>query len=157
MRFSNKSSVIDFCESELIFGLTEYYFSDYYSFLLHQIGCHPHDRNEIIAYDLCVDPASLEQLSDEALVRRLKTSPKPLRRLRANALPGLIDAEEAHPHTRVRNLSLETLEDRADALQENKALKEQLVLAYMQAKQQYKDSAHVEENIYSAFASPAGQ
>ena len=154
MRFSNKASVIDFCESELIFGLTEYYFSDYYSFLLHQVGCHPHDRNEIIAYDLYFDPADLERLSNEALVRRLKTSPKPLRRLRANALPGLIDADEAHPHTRVRNLSLETLEDRAEALQENQALKDQLVLAYMQARPQYRDSVHVEENIYSGFASP---
>ena len=154
MRFSSKTSVIDFCDSESVFGLTEYYFRDYYSFLLHRVGHNPHDRNEIIAFDLYYDPADFERLSDEVLSQRLSDSPKPLRRVRANALPGLIDAGEAHPHTRVSDLPLETLEDRAEALEENEVLKDRLMLAYMQAKPEYHDSVHVEENLYSGFATP---
>ena len=131
MRFSKKSNVLDFCDGEVIFGLTEYYFRDYYSFLLHQVGYNPHDGNEIVAFDLYYDPADFAGLSSEALSRRLSASPKPLRRVRANALPGLIDADEAHRHTRVRDLPLEMLEERAEALEENETLKEQLLLAYM--------------------------
>ena len=152
MRFSNKANVIDFCESELVFGLTEYYFRDYYSYLLHQVGRNPYDRNEIIAFDLHYDPADFDGLSDEILSRRLKASPKPLRRVRANALPGLIDADEAHPHTRISDLPLATLEARAEALGENETLKSRLLLAYMQAKPEYQDSVNVEENLYSGFA-----
>ena len=154
MRFSSKASVIDFCDSEPVFGLTESYFGKYFSFMLHQVGHNPHDRNEIVAFDLSYDPADFEGLPVELLSRRLSDSPKPLRRLRANALPGLIDADEAHPHTRVSDLSLETLEDRAEALEENEALKDRLMRAYMQAKPDYPDSVHVEENLYSGFATP---
>ena len=153
MRFSNKSNVLDFCDVETIFGLTEHYFGDYYSFLLHRVGHNPHDENEIVAFDLHYDPDDFAELSSDALGRRLRASPKPLRRVRANALPGLIDADEAHPHTRVSDLPMETLEERAEALSENETLKEKLMLAYMQAKPEYADSVHVEENIYSGFAS----
>ena len=147
MRFSNKANVIDFCESEMIFGLTEYY-----SYLLHQIGRNPHDGNEIIAFDLFYDPAEFAELSDTALSRQLQSSPKPLRRVRANALPGLIDAEDAHPHTRVSHLRLATLEERAEALADDEALRDRLLLAHMQFRPEYQDSAHVEENLYSGFA-----
>lgn len=153
MRFSNKTNVLNFCDIEMIFGLTEYYFRDYYSFLLHQIGHNPHNPNEIVAFDLYYDPADFADLSIEAMSRRLNASPKPLRRVRANALPGLIDADEAHPHTRVNGLPLEKLEERAEALANNETLKENLLLAYMQTKPEYGDSVHVEENIYSGFAS----
>ena len=154
MRFSNKTTVIDFCDSEPVFGLTEYYFSDYYSFMLHQVGRNPYDGNEIIAFDLYHNPADFERLSDEELRRRLSASPKPLRGVRVNALPGLTDADEAHPHTRARDLPLETLGDRAEVLEENEELKDRLMHAYMQAKLEYQDSAHVEENLYSGFATP---
>lgn len=152
MRFSNKTNVIDFCESEMIFGLTEYYFRDYYSYLLHQVGRNPHDGNEIIAFDLFYDPAEFAELSDAAMSRELRSSPKPLRRVRANALPGLIDAEDAHPHTRVSHLRLTTLEERAEALAGDEALRDRLLLAHMQARPEYQDSVHVEEKLYSGFA-----
>ena len=154
MRFSNKASVIDFCDSEPVFGLTEYYFGNPHSFLLHQVGRNPHDRNEIIAFDLSHNPADVERLSAEELRQCLTASPKPLRRMRANALPGLIDAGEAHSHTRVSDLPLETLENRAEALEGNETLKGRLMTAYMETKPEYQDSVHVEENIYSGFATP---
>ena len=153
MRFSNKANVIDFCDSEPVFGLTEYYFRDYYSFLLHQIGRNPHDGNEIVGFDLYYDPEKFAHLSEQELNNRLNTSPKPLRRIRANALPGLVDADDAHPHSRVSGLPFRTLEYRAGTLAENKELKDRLMLVYMRAKPEYEDSPHVEENLYSAFAS----
>ena len=153
MRFSNKYNVIDFCESELVvFGLTEFYFRDYYSFLLHQVGRNPHDGNEIIAFDLFYDPVDFAELSEQELRRRLRSSPKPLRRVRANALPGLIEADEAHPHTRVSDLPLDTLEERAEALGENETLRERFLLAYLQARPVYQDPVNVEEKLYAGFA-----
>ena len=152
MRFSNRTNVIDFCEGEVVFGLTEYYFRDYYSYLLHQVGCNPHDENEIIAFDLFYDPAEFAELSEAALGQHLRSSPKPLRRVRANALPGLIDAEDAHAHTRVSHLPLDTLEERAAALEDDEALRNRLLLAHMQSRSEYQDSVHVEEKLYSGFA-----
>lgn len=154
MRFSGKHNVIDFCESELVFGLTEYYFNRPYSFLLHQIARNPHDNNEIIAFDLSNDLEEFRNMSSAALRRRLSGSPKPIRKFRANSLPGLIDAEDAHPLTRVADKNFEEIEDRAELLEQDDLLKERLLQAYLDEKPTYDDSPHVEENIYTGFAGP---
>lgn len=154
MRFSSKHNVIDFCESELVFGLTEYYFNRPYSFLMHQLGRNPHDGNEIIAFDLSNELEDFRTMSPASLRRRLSASPKPIRRFRANSLPGLVDADDAQPLTRLKNVSQDEIEDRAEELSNDEDLKERLMQAYLHERPEYEDSPHVEENIYSGFASP---
>ena len=152
MRFANKHNAIDFCETEELFGLTEFYFGKPYTFILCHIGRNPDDGNEIIAFDLSNDPDQVEAYGDRELTTRITTSPKLIRRPRANALPGLIDADEAHPLSNASDIPLDELERRAIRLAEDKSLKTRLVKSFLDSKPEYDDSPHVEENIYSGFA-----
>lgn len=152
MRFCHKNSVADFCNAEEVFGLTEFYFGKPYTFLLHQIGRNPYDNNEIIAFDLSVDIDDLIGLSDIEMIDRLTRTPKPIRKFRANGFPMLVDADEAHPYSKVEGIELEVLEDRAQRLRGEPELTATLMSAFLQSKPDYADSPHVEENLYSGFA-----
>ena len=152
MRFCHKNSVADFCNDEEIFGLTEFYFGKPYTFLLHQIGRNPHDNNEIIAFDLSVDPDDLFGLSDIEMIDRITRAPKPIRRFRANGFPMLVDADDAHPYSKAQGIEFEVLEDRAQRLRLDSELTAKLISAFLQSKPDYEDSPHVEENLYSGFA-----
>ena len=153
MRFSNKNAVLDFCENEDVFGLTEFYYSKPYTYLLHQIGANPDDANEIIAFDLRYDPNEFINCSPDQLEAFLEQRPKPLRRFRANALPGLIDGDDAHPFSKIADESYSAIEERAARLVSEEGLHERLLGAYLASKPDYDASPHVEENLYSRFPS----
>ena len=157
MRFSNKASVLDFCESEDVFGLTEVYFGRPYTFLLHKIGVNPENQNEVIAIDLQHLPEDFVGKTDDEITRMIRTSPKPIRRLRANALPGLIDADDAHPHSRLSDLSFSNVENRASQFNEAPVLKQRLLEIFIGAQPEFETSPHVEEQIYGGFPSPVDQ
>lgn len=149
MRFSNKNAVIDFCSSEAVFGLTEFYFGKPYTYMLHSLGANPNDDKEIIAFDLSHDPDELADYSAEDLQSRIARSPKVVRRFRANALPGLVDGDDAHPNSKSRETSIDDIEDRAERLSQNDELKARLIGAFLASKTEYGISPHVEENLYS--------
>ena len=155
MRFSNKNAGLDFCDSEDVFGLTEFYFGKPYTYLLHSIGVSPEDANEIITFDLSYDPDEFAGYSDDDLQIQIGRSPKAVRRFRANALPGLIDGDDAHPNSRARETDFDEIEDRAQRLSENDDLKARLTAAYLASKTEYDASPHVEENLYTDFPSNA--
>ena len=157
MRFSNKNSVLDFCDSEAVFGLTEFYYGRPYTYLLHQIGTNPNDGKEILAFDLTRDPRKLDSFSDKELQAQLSQRPKVVRRFRANALPGLVDGVDAHPHSKLAGLSFGEIEHRAASLTQNENLKSRLIENYLAIRTQYDDSPHVEENLYAGFPSRADQ
>jgi exodeoxyribonuclease-1 len=48
-------------------------------------------------YDLGIDPDELRSLDDEALAKRLQTSPRPIRKVRKNAAPSFCPLGEAPP------------------------------------------------------------
>lgn len=157
MRFSSKDSVQDFCETEDVFGLTEFYYGRPYTFLLHKIGVNPDDTNEVIAVDLSYGVDSFLGKSEQDLVQVLRERPKPLRRFRANALPGLNDGDEAHPQSRISDLSFADLEDRARRFAEHPELKNRLLEAYLNSKPEYELSPHIEEQMYNGFAVPTDE
>ena len=155
MRFSNKNAVLDFCDSEDVFGLTEFYYGKPYTYLLNRISANPEDANEIIAFDLSNDPDELAGYSDDDLQVQIGRSPKAVRRFRANALPGLVDGDDAHPNSRAKEIDFDEIEDRARRLSQNDALKARLTAAYLASKTEYDASSHVEENLYVGFPSNA--
>lgn len=155
MRFSNKDAVIDFCSGEAVFGLTEFYFGKPYTYMLHSLGANPEDDKEIVAFDLSHDPDEFANYSVEDLQSRVARSPKVVRRFRANALPGLVDGDDAHPNSNSRDTSINEIEDRAERLSQNDELKARLVAAFLASKTEYGISPHVEENLYSDFPSNA--
>jgi len=157
MRFSNKGSVLDFCENEDVFGLTEFYFGRSYTFLLHKLGINPDNPNEVISVDLQYLPSNFEEKTNEEIARMIGSSPKPIRRVRANALPGLIDADDAHPQSKLADLSFAEVEDRANQFMQSQALKQRLLNIFTEQLPEYEVSPHVEEQIYDGFPSPADQ
>jgi len=151
LRFSNKGSVLDFCESEEVFGLTEFYFGRAHTFLLQKIDINPDNSNEVIALNLQFTPEDFTGKTDDEVARMLKRNPKPIRKLRANALPGLVDADDAHPHSRMSELSLNEIEDRGRRFAQDPALKQRLFDIYMSEQPEYEVSPHVEERLYNGF------
>jgi len=157
MRFSNKGTVLDFCEMEELFGLTEFYFGKPYTFLLHKIGVNPDNQNEVIAVDLQYSTGDFDGKSNNEIAGLIKSNPKPIRRLRANALPGLIDPEDAHPHSRLADLSLDQVESRAENFDQSPELKERLLEIFIGTLPEYEPARHVEEQMYEDFFSPADE
>ena len=116
MRFSQKAAVTDYIASEFVFCLSDFYFGNPYSWLVTNLGSNPEIGTELFVFDLAVDPADLAALSDEQLIERLGQWPKPVRRLKSNACPVIMPAEEAPAIARASQLSLEELSRRAEVL-----------------------------------------
>ena len=157
MRFSQKAAVVDFITTERVFCLSEFHFNQPYSWLVSVIGQHHQNNAEWYAYDLGVQPESLQSLSDEQLSARLKRSPKPIRRLKSNAAPVLFQAQDAPGICRAREYGHHELERRAEILHADEALCARLISAFEALKDDYPPSAHVEKQIYDGFFNIADQ
>ena len=95
MRFSQKAAVVDYIASEEIFCLSEFYFGKHFSWLLTTLGQNKKNSSEYYLFNLEIDPNELMSLTDEQLSDRLEVLPKPLRRIRCNAAPILMAADDA--------------------------------------------------------------
>lgn len=91
----------------------------------------------------------LANCSDTELSGYMSRSPKAVRKIKANALPGLIDGDDAHPHSKLSDMDINSIETRAERLAKDQRLKERLLSAYGNAFPDYGTSPHVEENLYS--------
>lgn len=157
MRFSQKSSVIDYVTSESIFCLTEYFYGKPYSCLATNIGQNPQNSSELYIFNLGVDPNSLLNLDEEALVARLEAQPKPIRRMKCNACPIIMPTEDAPESAIGKTLKIEELERRAEFLASNKNLRQQLIEAFESKKVEYAPSAYVEKQLYEGFFKASDQ
>lgn len=98
MRFSNKAAVVDFITSEPAFCWTDFYFGRAFGCLATAIGQNAEYSNEWYIYDLSVAPEELGNLTDDELNARLREQPKPIRRLRTNAIP-MLSRQMMRPQT----------------------------------------------------------
>ncbi len=155
MRFSQKAAVVDYVSSEQIFCLSDFYFGRPYSWLVTAIGTNPDNASEVYAYDLAVHPESLIALSPQALTARLCRSPKPIRRIRCNASPMLMPAEEAPAIAASLTLGIDELTLRAGILHSDAAFRARLNAAFQSTRDEKEASPHVEKQIYDGFFSNA--
>jgi len=153
IRFSNKSTVIDFITSEKIFSLTDFYFGKPFSWLVTLIKQCESQTNKLFVYDLYVEPETLIAMSDEELKKRLNKSPKPIRVIKANASPVLFPSEDAPSIAKAAQLSDSELVRRVDVLNNNTAFVDRLMSLYDSLKGDADISLHAEEQIYDRFAS----
>lgn len=151
MRFHKKASVVDFVTAEDIFCLSDFYFGRPYSWLVSVIGQNANNGNEWYCYDLSVDPASLSVLSDIQLAARLKKSPKPVRRMKANGVPMIFSADDAPGICKGLACGEDELRRRVELLQSDEALRQRLVTCIEGLKEEYPLSLHVEKQIYDGF------
>jgi exodeoxyribonuclease I len=151
MRFSTKAAVVDYITTEQLFCVSEFYFNRPYSCIVTAIGHNEQNTAEWYLYDLSVDPGPMRSLPDAQLIARLDRPPKPLRRLKSNAAPVLVAADDAPECCKGRQFGLEELERRAATLQADEAMRKRLVVAFESLKKQYPPSSHVEKQIYDGF------
>jgi exodeoxyribonuclease-1 len=157
MRFSSKAAVASYITEERVFCLSDVYYGQPFSCIATTVGQNQDNRGEWYVYNLSVDPEPLLLLSETQLAERLGRSPKPLRRLRSNSAPMLFPAQEAPEMCKGRELGLEELERRAQALQADAALRERLISAFESLKGEYPSSPHVEKQIYDRFFEEADE
>jgi len=153
MRFSQKAAVIDFVTSEPMFLLTDNYFGVSYSWLVTYLEKNPENSSELYVYDLAIDPNELGGLNDDALLARMTVSPKPVRRLRANAAPNLLPAADAPATAFIGCIRMEELDRRASMLAADQELRARIVAAFKRSRGEKEASVHLEEQIYDDFTS----
>jgi exodeoxyribonuclease I len=157
MRFSSKAAVVDFITEEQIFCLSDFYSGRPFSCLATVIGQNAKYTPEWFIYDLSVNPESLQSLSDTNLKARLNRSPKPLRRLRSNAVPMLFPADSAPDVCKGKEIAMDELARRANLLRSDGALCAQLISAFESLKKEYPASPHIEKQIYDGFFEDADE
>jgi exodeoxyribonuclease-1 len=157
MRFSQKAAVSDYVSSELIFSLSDFYFGKPYSWLVTSVGSNPKIASELYAFDLSVSPEELADLSNERLARRLETSPKPIRKIKSNASPIIMPAEDAPPIAAAIQLGMEEVTRRAEFIQSDDQLRQRLIETVLSLKPEPEESIYVENQLYSSFFPQADQ
>lgn len=150
MRFGQKAAVIDHLASEPIFCYSDFHFGRPSSCLATGLGAAAIDSRFYI-YDLSVDPNELDQMDDGALRRCLRGSPKPVRKVRCNASPMLMPAEDAPDFVVAKAPDTDELERRAEFIQDNEAFRERLIAMMNSLKTDDAPSPHVEEQLYDGF------
>lgn len=151
MRFSQKPAVASYVADEPMFCVSEFHWGQPYSWLVTAIGRNEKNNAERYLFNLSVEPESLMALTDEDLADRLKVSPKPVRRLRCNAAPILVAADEAPDFAAGKELPYTELSRRVEFLRSEADIIERLIAAYEAGWPERPVSEHVELQIYDTF------
>jgi len=149
--FCRKPAILDFVVTAPFFCLTDFYGSRPYSCIVSTIGYNVENANEIYVYNLAVDPQGLAALGDSGLRSRLGQRPKPVRRMRANAVPILSPVENAPSFAEGLSLGSAELQRRENFLQANAGLRERLIAASGAIREIPEPSPHIEQQIYDGF------
>lgn len=157
MKFSTKSAVADYVGEEKLYCFSEIYFGKPYSWMVTTLGQNQKNNSEWYVYDLAVSPESLFALSDTQLAARFGKSPKPVRRLKANAAPIIFTAEDGIGVCSGGACGLVEFERRADMLKANPSFCKKLMSIHESLKEDYPKSVHVEKQIYDGFIDKADE
>jgi exodeoxyribonuclease-1 len=121
-----------------------------------RIGQDGEQPNVSVCFDLSHDLNSFRNLTDAQLQNRLVTTPKPLRKIKANAAPTMTPLDEVPDHL-LGDLTQDEIARRAEDLNCDEALKVRLLGAYEATKTKYESSVDVEKQIYEGFAGNADE
>jgi len=148
---SRKPAILDFVETESVFCLVEFYYAKVYAWPVTTIGYSAGNSNDIYVFNLAVAPESLSDIGELTMRRRLTQRPKPVRRIRANAVPILAPLDKAPDVTDGLDLGTKELHRRATALRSDHVLRSRLVAAFEAIREKREPSPHLEDQLYDAF------
>ena len=157
VRFAPKAAVLDFVEANEVFSFTDTFFGKTHSWMVTALGSNPDYDSELFVFDLSNDPEAFAALADDALSARLAGSPKPVRRLRANAGPCILPYEDVSAPVRMRMPDLEELRRRAAYVRGNEEFAQRLIATMAAAHEPREPSVHVEAQIFDSFTGPEDQ
>lgn len=149
MRFANKNAANDFVASERVVVLTEAHFGRAGRYALAPLGTHPEITSEHYCFDLGHDPSTFAHLNADQLAAAIQRSPKPIRRIRTNRSPVLMSGDDVET---VNGVDIETLEQRADILDQINGLKPALLEAAIAHHNREYDNQEAEQQIYAGFS-----
>ena len=156
VRFAPKASVLDFVEANDVFSFTDSFFGRTYSWMVTALGPNPGYDAEWFVFDLSNDPEAFAALADDDLNARLAASPKPVRRLRANAGPCILPCEDVPAAVRMRMPAIDELRQRAAWIRDHEGFAQRLIAAMLDDTA-WEPSVHVEEQMYDGFTGPEDQ
>jgi exodeoxyribonuclease I len=151
LRFTRKAMVLDFVSEEDPFLISESFFNKGKHTPVLCIGQDTQNAGASLCFDLSQNLNNFRNLTDAQLQAKLNGSPKPLKKLKANAAPILTPLDDAPMHL-LGELSVQELADRADELRNDEALRIRLLDAYGAGQSDFPLSEHVENTIYEGFA-----
>jgi exodeoxyribonuclease-1 len=108
-------------------------------------------NGNVIAFNLAHDPAELLSVGEASLRKWAATRPKPLRTIKANSSPILLDIEIARDRADLMKIGEAEIMRRAQLLQSSPELRHRLLQAYVATRQVYEESPMTEEQIYWDF------
>lgn len=147
LRFSSKPAVVDLIAQEDTFAYFDFYGSPRVMHFLTRVGISPRDGNVHYCLNLTCDIDSLRKLDDVELSERMKTEPRPIRRLKVNGSPLLYpwwDIESA----RFGDASEEELLRTASLIKADGEFLSTLTRVAATLERVYPPSEHVELQIY---------
>jgi exodeoxyribonuclease-1 len=150
VRFAQKAAVVDFMVQEPAFVLFEYFGARQEVHLLTDIGANVVLPNLHYCLDLAQDLDALRAFEGDELIARLKTDPRPIRKVRVNTAPLLCPLFEALP-AHLGDFTEEEINQRALAVRADAEFVEKLVVAARASERVYEDSPHVELQLYNGF------
>lgn len=151
LRFTQKAAAAEFLEEAEPFLLTEFYFNRPKHMPVLRIGQDSEQANVSVCFDLSHDLNSFRNLTDAQMQSLVVSSPKPLRKIKANAAPTMTPLDDAPDHL-LGDLTQDDIAVRANDLHSDEALKARMLDAYEATKTAYEPNEHVEKQIYEGFA-----
>lgn len=132
---------------------TDFPYSRPNHWLVSAIAVDPENSGNVIAFNLAHDPAELLAISEESLKAWAATKPKPLRTIKANACPILLDLDRAQGRSDLMKLGEPEILRRAHLLRESPDLRSRLLKAYVATREAYEEQPWLEGQIYRGFPS----
>lgn len=152
-RFSQKAAVLDYISSERAFVCIEHYYNKPYPFVMTVLGYDEKQSAVAFVLDLSADLAEMNTLDNKELLKRLKNSPKPVRKLKANTAPFLMGLEDVPDHIKSRLPSEDIVQANLDWLDANPDFISRLLKVYEETREDYEPAIHIEQRIYEGFLS----
>ena len=157
VRFARKAAVLDYAQPGEVFAFVGFSYGRAYLRMVTAIGPNPERDSDLYVFDLSYGPHELAALNDDQLHKLLAVSPKPVRRLRANAAPCILPYEDVPARVRVQLPGVEELGSRAAYVRQDRNLRQRLMAAVVEDRDEREPSVHVEEQIYDSFTAPEDQ
>ena len=151
LKMGRKAEAVRSAQETPVRLYTEFRYNKPSHWLVSAIAVDPENSGSIIAFNLAHDPAELLSVSDESLRKWLATKPKPLRTIKANSSPILLDMEMVGDRADLKKIGEAEIFRRAQLLQGSQELRHRLLRAYVETREAYEQSPWLEEQIYRGF------
>ena len=149
----SKTAAVNYALAEPMRLYTEFHYIRPHHWLVSAIAVDPSYAGHVVSYDLAVPPDEVVKLDEQALLKRLAISPKPLRVIKANACPVILPWNKGDGHVETCKLGGTELRRRAHIIQTDRGLRERLMKAHALAKTEFEPSPYLEGQIYDGFPS----